>query len=291
MSFPHLILALIVCVVWGFNAVAAKVGVTFIPPLIFTALRFVFVLILLAPWLRPVPGKWNALIPAVFFMGPLHFALIFIGVQLSDASTMAIVNQLYVPISVLLAMVWLDESVPARRWLGIAVAFCGVAIFSFEAEGQTHWLGVFFLFLDAIAMGIGTVLLRRLTGIAPFVMQSWMAALGIPFLFLSSFLFEQGQWAALASAPWEAWGGLAYTVLLGSLVGHTGYYVLLQHYEVSLVGSVLLLGPAIGVLAGVAMLGEPFTPMIVVGAALTLAGVGIVLRRPGPRPLAQAENA
>jgi len=290
MSFPHLLLAALVCVVWGLNAVAAKVGVTYIPPVLFTALRFVFVLMFLAPWLKPVPGKWNALIPAVFFMGGLHFALIFTGVKLSDASTMAIVNQLYVPISVLLAMVWLDERVPLRRWLGIALAFCGVVIFSFDAGGTSHWLGVFVLFLDAIAMAIGTVMLRRLTGVKPFVMQAWMAALGIPFLFITSSIFESGQLAAIANAPWQALAALAYTVIAGSLIGHTGYYMLLQRYEVSLVGSVLLLGPAIGVLGGVAILGEPFTPMIVAGAAMTLMGVAIVLQRAPMRALEPAEG-
>jgi O-acetylserine/cysteine efflux transporter len=290
MSLAHLLLAATVCVAWGFNVVAAKTGVTHIPPLLFTALRFVFVLMIVAPWLKPVGGRWSTLVPAVLFMGPLHFGLIFIGVQLSDASTTAIVNQLYVPISVLLALVWLDESVPFRRWLGIAIAFCGVVVFSFEAEGATHWLGVFFLFLDAVVMAIGTVLLRRLSGVPPFVMQAWMAALGIPLLFVASYLFEEEQMAALAGAPWQAWAALAYTILAGSIVGHTGYYVLLQHYEVSLVGSVLLAGPAIGVLAGVALLGEPLTAMIVLGAALTLGGVGVVLRRPPPRALQQAEK-
>jgi O-acetylserine/cysteine efflux transporter len=290
MRFSHLLLALLVCVAWGLNAVAAKIGVTYIPPVFFTGVRFVFVLMFLAPWLKPVPGKWNALLPAVFFMGALHFALIFTGVKYSDASTMAIVNQLYVPISVLLAMAWLGETVPLRRWLGIALAFCGVVVFSLDASVVTHWLGVFILFLDAISMAIGTVLLRRLAGVTPFVMQAWMAALGIPFLLLTSLIFESGQLAALAQAPWQAWAALAYTVIAGSLIGHTAYYILLQHYEVSLVGSVLLLGPAIGVLGGVVFLHEPFTPLIVVGAAMTLFGVAVVLRRSRLRALEPAEG-
>jgi O-acetylserine/cysteine efflux transporter len=290
MRFSHLLMALLVCVVWGFNAVAGKIGVTYIPPVFFTALRFVFVLACLAPWLKPVPGQWSVLIPAVFFMGGLHFALIFSGVKLSDASTMSIVNQLYVPISVLLAMVWLDETVPLRRWLGIALAFCGVIIFSLDASVASHGMGVFLLFLDAISMGIGTVLLRRLSGVSPFVMQAWMAVLGIPFLVVTSLVFETGQVAALASAPWQAWAALAYSVLAGSLIGHTFYYVLLQHYEVSLVGSVLLLGPAIGVIGGVTILHEPFTPLIVIGAAMTLMGVAIVLRRSPLRRLEPAQG-
>lgn len=279
MRLSHVLIAVLVCFAWGLNAVAAKVGVTFIPPVFLTALRFVFVLMFLAPWLKRVPGQWSALIPAVFFMGGLHFALIFSGAKYSDASTMAIVNQLYVPISVLLAMAWLGERVALRRWLGIFLAFCGVVIFSLDASGSSHLFGVFLLIIDAFSMALGTVLLRRLSGVPPLVMQAWMAAVGIPFLFAASFIFETGQFASLSVAPWQAWAALAYTVIAGSLIGHTCYYILLQHYEVSLVGSVLLLSPAIGVLGGIVILGEPFTPMIVVGAAVTLLGVGIVLRR------------
>jgi O-acetylserine/cysteine efflux transporter len=290
MRFSHLLLALLVCIAWGLNAVAAKIGVTYIPPVFFTGLRFVFVLICLLPWLKPVPGKWGVLIPAVFFMGGLHFALIFSGAKYSDASTMSIVNQLYVPISVLLALFWLGEAVPMRRWIGILVAFCGVVVFSLDANHTAHALGVFLLFLDAISMAIGTVLLRRLAGVPPFVMQAWMAVIGIPFLFITSAAVESGQLTSLADAPWQAWAALAYTVIGGSLIGHTSYYILLQHYEVSLVGSVLLLGPAIGVLGGVLILGEPLTPIIIAGSILTLSGVAIVLRRAPLRALEPVEG-
>ncbi len=203
----HLIIAIIVCFAWGLNAVAAKVGVTFIPPVFFTGLRFIFVLMFLLPWLKPVAGQWRVLIPAVFFMGGLHFALIFSGAKYSDASTMAIVNQLYVPISVLLAMFWLGERVPLQRWIGILLAFCGVVIFSLDASVSSHLFGVFLLILDACSMATGTVLLRRLSGVAPLTMQAWMAVIGIPFLFLTSLVFEGGQFASLLTAPGRSLDG------------------------------------------------------------------------------------
>ena len=290
MRLSHLALAVLVCFAWGLNAVAAKIGVTYIPPVFFTALRYIIVLACLFPWLKPVPGKWDVLIPAVFFMGGLHFALIFTGVKFSDASTMSIVNQIYVPISVLLAMVWLGETVPLRRWLGIALAFSGVVVFSLNPNASSHLAGILLLVADAVSMAIGTVLLRRLAGVPAFVIQAWMAALGVPFLLLTSLAFESGQLESMSSAPWQAWAALAYAVIGGSFIGHTGYYVLLQHYEVSLVGGMLLIGPAIGVLGGVLILGEPFTPLIVIGAAMTLFGVAIVLKRSEIPTLKPAEG-
>jgi len=60
MRLSHLALAILVCFAWGLNAVAAKVGVTYIPPVFFTALRYIVVLVCFLPWLKPVPGKWDA---------------------------------------------------------------------------------------------------------------------------------------------------------------------------------------------------------------------------------------
>ena len=289
MKLSHLALAAMLCLVWGFNVVAAKVGVTYVPPVFFTAMRFLCVLAVLAPWLKPTPGKWGILVPAVFFMGSLHFALIFAGAKYSDASTMAIVNQLYVPISVILALFWLGEAVPLQRWAGIALAFAGVVVFSLDASVAAHWRGVLLLVADGFSMGLGSVLLRKLSGVPAFVMQAWMAALGFPFLLLTSLVLESGQIAAVAHAPWQEWAALAFTVVGASLFGHTVYYFLLQRYEVSLVASVLLAAPIVGVFSGVLLLGEPFTAEIALGAVMTLAGVAIVLVRQ-PLPALEAPD-
>jgi O-acetylserine/cysteine efflux transporter len=291
MNFPHLAVAALVCLVWGVNAAAAKLGVSYFPPIFFTALRFLAVLAILSPWLRtaPVRGQWRRLLPAVFFVGALHFALIFTGVHYSTASAMAIVNQLYVPFAALIALFWLGEAVPLQRWAGIALAFSGVVLFSLGGEVSGDRLGIFLLIIDAAVFALGTVLLRRIAGVPPFVMQAWMAAVGFPLLLAGSFAIEEGQLASLRTAPFEGWAALAYTVVGGSLIGHTGYYFLLQRYEVSLVTSALLTAPLIGVLSGVLFLGEPLTPMIALGGLMTVSGVAIVLRR-APRAVLEAES-
>ena len=281
MKFSDLLVAASVCLFWGVNAVAAKVGVTSMPPIFFTALRFLALVFLLAPWLRtePVRGQWRVLLPAVFFMGALHFALIFTGVKFATASAMAIINQLYVPFAVVIALFWLGEDVPLRRWLGITLAFSGVLLFSLDGDARVQRLGILLLVLDAISMALGTVLLRRLYGISPFTMQAWMAVVGFPLLACASLLIESGQFEAATDAPPQAWAALAFTIVGGSLIGHTGYYYLLQRYEVSLVTSVLLLAPMIGVLSGIILLGEPVSPFVVLGGAMTIGGVAVVLRR------------
>ena len=55
---------LIICVVWGFTFVAGKAGVSEMPPMLFTALRYMLLALLLFPFLRIVPGK----MPQVMFI-------------------------------------------------------------------------------------------------------------------------------------------------------------------------------------------------------------------------------
>jgi O-acetylserine/cysteine efflux transporter len=145
--------------------------------------------------------------PAVFFMGGLHFALIFSGVKYSDASTMAIVNQLYVP------YFGAARDGLARRNRAVAALARHRARLLWGRHIQpghrspTHVFGLTLLILDAVAMAVGTVLLRKLSGVSPFSMQGWMAVIGIPFLFATSFVFESGQIASLSNVPWQAWAG------------------------------------------------------------------------------------
>lgn len=290
MTPRDLFLVALVCLAWGFNAVAIKVGCDHFPPILFGAMRNGIVLIVMLPWLRAVgPGQAPTLLISTFFNGALHFALIYTGTMLSSASIMAIVDQLYVPFAALLAMWWLHERVGWRRWAGIGVAFVGMAVFSAEGNVAPHWEGLLFLVADAVSMAAGSVLFRRLT-VSPWVMQAWMAGLAFPALMLGSVIFESGQWAAIVAAPWQGWAALIYTVVGGSLIGFTGYYLLLQRYEVSLVGALCLISPVISVIAGVLMLHEPFTLQIGVGALIVLAGVGVVLMREDLRKLEPPEG-
>ncbi|MCB1805724.1 MAG: EamA family transporter, partial [Candidatus Competibacteraceae bacterium] len=116
MTNKDLLLALIVNIFWAFNFVAAKYGLAHFPAFLFTALRFLLLLILLAPLLRPVPGHTRRLLLIGLVMGIGHFSLMFWGMSVSsDVSSIAIASQLYVPFSTLLAVLFLSETIRWRR--------------------------------------------------------------------------------------------------------------------------------------------------------------------------------
>ena len=119
MKPADLLLALLANTALAFNFIAGKAGVEHFPPLLFSALRFAILLLLLLPWLRWLPGKMRQVLEISFVLGVLHFSMNFIGLEASgDIASVAIAAQLYVPFSTLLAVVLAGRTAgsPAGRW-------------------------------------------------------------------------------------------------------------------------------------------------------------------------------
>jgi O-acetylserine/cysteine efflux transporter len=279
MQPAHFLLLVAICAVWGFNFVASKVGVNQFPPLFFVGLRFGILLLCLLPFLRWAPGRMRDVILIALFNGAFHFGLLFVGIALTEASVVAIVVQLNAPFATMLSIVLLGEVVRWRRWTGIALTFLGVAIISVEPHVLDAPAGVLFSAAAALSGAVAAILMRRLTNVGAFQLQSWTALVTAPALLAASFLLETGQGEALASADLMAWGALLYTTFGASLIGHNVYYWLLQRYEVSLLAPLTLLSPILGVFFGITILDEPLTSRIALGAAIAFAGVTILALR------------
>lgn len=279
MAPQHFLLMLLICTIWGFNFVAAKVGVGQMPPLLFTGLRFLILAAVLIPFLKPAPGRMRDVLLIALFNGAVHFGLMFTGVALTAASVVAVVAQLNVPFATILSIVVLGESIHWRRWLGIAMAFAGVMVVSFDPHVFDSVAGVLFAAGGALSAAVAAVFMRRLTNVGMFQLQSWTSATAAPLLLGASLVFEDDQFAAMAEADVVAWSALLFTAFGASLVGHNGYYYLLQRYEVSLIAPLTLLAPTLGIVFGVWMLGEPMTSRLIIGALIAFAGVAVLAIR------------
>ena len=282
MAPQHLALMLLICTIWGFNFVAAKVGVQEMPPLLFTGLRFLILTVVLLPCLRPARGRMGDVLVIALFNGAFHFGLMFMGLAMTGASVVAVVAQLNVPFAMVLSIIFLGEVVRWRRWCGIAMTFVGVLIVSFDPPVFEARTGVAFAAAAALSGAIASVCMRRLTQVGMFQLQAWTAVITAPLLLSSSFLFESGQLSHIVNAQAITWAALLFTTIGASLIGHNAYYYLLQRYEVSLIAPLSLLSPILGVAFGVSMLGEPLSTRIVIGAVTAFIGVAI-LALPGKR--------
>ncbi len=277
----HFGLVLMICLAWGGNFLASAFALQHFPPYLFTALRLVLLLIVLFPFLRPVAReqRWRLFAVAVL-NGSLHFGLNFWALKRAgDISSTAIALQCYIPMSALLAVWWLGERIGWRTATGIALAFGGILVLGFDPLVLDAPDALAMTLAAALALAIGTILMRGLKDIGLFEMQAWTALIGIPVLLAITLAVEVDQWDAIANASWRDWAAVAYTAFVASLVGHGLLYYLVQRHPVSEVTPYLLLAPVIAVALGVFVWGDQPGPRLWIGGAMVLGGVLIVALR------------
>jgi O-acetylserine/cysteine efflux transporter len=270
-----LIQALAVVVIWGLNFVVVKTAVGEIPPLALTALRFSAVAILVAPFFRPFRGQFKRILGLAIVMGLGHFGLLFIGLQGADAATSALMIQLGIPFSSILAAMVFSDRLGMVQGLGMVLAFAGAALLAGEPQGGTP-LAFGALLVSAFCWAWANILIKKAPDILPMTVIGWMSLLSIPLLTGMSVLFETGQLQAIQNAGMKTWGALAYIVLASSIVAYYLWYRLIARLSVNRVVPFTLLAPTIGVVAGVLILGEALTLHKVAGGILTMAGVAII---------------
>jgi O-acetylserine/cysteine efflux transporter len=275
-----LVLLLGITLIWGINVIVSKIGVTEIPPILFTFFRFCIVAAVLAPFLRLHPGQMGSLAVASVLAGALHFALSFAGLKIAEnVSSVAIAGQLGVPFTTLLSVALLGEIVRWRRWLGISLAFAGVFVISFDPQIIERWQSLALVVASAFCGSLGVIAIKKLHGFTPIELQGWMALYSLPVLIAISALVEGPQLQALAAVSGGAWAALFFTAILSSIVAHTGYFYLIQRYPLTSVAPLTTLSPIFAILFGVLLLGDQLSSRIIVGGAVTLLGVLIITLR------------
>ncbi len=282
MPAGHWLLLLLVNLFFGFNLVASKYGMAELPPFTFTAFRFALVALVLCAALRVRRGQMRAVAIVGVTLGFLHFGLAYTGLSLAgDAATMAIAFQLTVPFVTLLSMVFLGERVGWRRGSGLVLAFAGIVVMGFDPRVFDYRDALVYVALGCLSAAIGTLVMKRLRGVGVFELQAWIAVLSAPVLAFCALLAEPMTLAQLGSVSALTWGAVVFSALATSIVGHGGFYFLIQRHDVSLIAPLTLFSTVFAVLFGVWLLGDVITARIALGGALTLVGVLVLVLRAG----------
>jgi O-acetylserine/cysteine efflux transporter len=280
MAPRHLVLLLFTMVIWGLNIVANKVVVDIIPPLYFTAVRFVIVFACIFPWLKIVPGRMKQVFVLAMLIGGIHFALFFISLRLArDASVLAIVTQLNMPLVALAGIVFLGERIGWRRAAAMVGAFVGVVIIAFDPRVFSYIGAVLIMVVAQIDYALAAVYLRRLQGIGAMQLLAWNTAFAMPVLFALSFLFENNQWASLTHMGLLPWGCLLFSALGGTVLGHTVMMFMYQRYPVTQVVIYTLVSPITAVISGVLLLHDHMSAKIAIGGLVTLGSIAFYFLR------------
>lgn len=288
MSLRDFGLLALVCLVWASNNIVSKYVVSHLglPPLFYAAVKFAIVAVATLPWLLPMPRPRWRLIVVALLMGGGNFALLFIGLKTSTPSAAAVIGQLGVPITTLLSVFMLGETIHWRRGVGIALTFAGALAVMWDPHGFSISTGLLYVVAAAFTGSLGAVMMKQIEGVKPLQFQAWVGFASFwPLALLSAWL-EPGQVQAGLAAGWPFVAAVLYSGLVVSVGAHTIYYLLIGRYEANLISPLTLMTPLATIGLGVAIFADPFGPRMAVGSAIALGGVLIIaLRRNQVMPL------
>ncbi len=286
MSLREFSVLMMVCSIWGLHFVVMKFTVVEmgVPPLFYAALRVTLLALILLPFLRWHAGQMKAVLMGGLGFGAFNYAFMFPAMQLTTASAAAVTIELYMPFSILLSVLILGERIGPWRITGSVLAFVGVVLIGLgtpsEAAGQGFALGIALMAFAAMSEAIGAVSVKSVKSVNPIQLLAWFGVVGSVILWPLSLIIEDNQMSAFAPDTRVNFGlALMYSVLLVSLVAHGSYYWLLQRLPIHTVAPSGLMTTVIGVAAGVFILKEAPTAILLFGALITLSGISIILWR------------
>ena len=300
MPVRHVLLAVLVAVLWGLNFLAIHTSLDQFPPLFLVALRFALLAVptvLLVP--RPrVPARW--LVGYGLGFGTLQFIGVYLGMAAGFPVGLAsLVLQASAPFTVVLGALLLHERIGPRRVVGVATAVTGLAVVGFTRAEATSWGPFLLVVLGALGWALGNLASRLAAPPVPLHLALWMSVVPpLPMLALSLVVEgpdEIGRALAtsLTAAAAPAWVGLAYTVLLGTVLGSGIWVWLMARHPAGVVAPFSMLVPVVGIVAAWVALGERPVPLELAGGVLVIGGVllsarGAVMPR-APAPPEQRE--
>ncbi|MFE3459780.1 EamA family transporter [Nocardiopsis aegyptia] len=291
MPIRHRLLAVSVALMWGLNFIAIDASLAHFPPFFLVALRFALIAVptvLFVPWPK-VPVRW--LVGYGLGFGTLQFLFLYWGMATGmPAGLASLVLQASAPFTVLLGATFLRERVSGRQLVGIVVAVCGMALVGWQRAENATVVPFLLTLAGAFGWAIGNTCNRLAKPADPLRLTLWMSVVP-PLPMLALALAVEGPariGASLTSfdepGALAAVAGLAYTVVVGTVLGSGVWTWLMARHPAGVVAPFSMLVPVVGMTAAWVVLRETVSPGELIGGALVVGGVLLgSTRRRAPR--------
>ncbi len=278
MAVPHIFLALVTVFLWGFNFVVIKVGVMDMPPLLLTALRYLFAAVPLVFFLPRPKVPWKHMVIYGMVMGCAQFGLLYTAIKWGlPAGLASLVMQSQAFFTMALAVTMLGEIPLKSHIAGAAVAFGGLAVIGLERLNITAMVPLLMCVGAAFSWAIGNIVNRKVGRVNAIAFVAWTSLVPVLPLLALSLVLEgpQAMSAGLASANLMTVLVVIYMAYGATIVGAGIWSFLLLRYPAGTVAPFSLLVPIVGFLGAYFAFAEEITLLEIIGSALVVAGLAL----------------
>ncbi|MBS0220428.1 MAG: DMT family transporter [Proteobacteria bacterium] len=274
----------LVVLVWGVNWPITKMIVREVSPLWSTAFRCAIAAVALGALLLArsqfiVPKRGD--IPVVLSTSLLHMSaysvLVAAGLQFLPAGR-AIVLGYTTPIWVMIgARIFLSESITAGKAIGVVAGLAGLAVIfspaSLDWTDRHALIGTGLIMLAAFCWAANIIYVRAHKWISsPFQLAFWQVTLAFIVLSVTAL--------AVDGIPHIDWtprliGLLLFSGIVCTALAYWAMSVANRSLPAITTSLGLLATPALGIVSGVAILGESWEPFLLIALALLISGIAI----------------
>jgi drug/metabolite transporter (DMT)-like permease len=282
------LLFLAMSVIWGLPYLLIKVAVGEFSPVLVVFGRCVIGAALLLPWtiargqLRPALRHWRALLAfTVLEMTAPWLLLSYAETQLSSSLTGLLVAT--VPFVAALAgrLAGEQDRLTAVRVAGMLLGVVGIGVLLGLDVGQAHLLPLLAVAATVVGYATAPLVVSRKLPEVPGVAASSIALTVTAVVYAPFALPAAGR---VVHAPSSALLAVLALGMVCTALALAVFFALIREVGPQRALVITFVNPAVAVLLGVVLLGEPFTLGLAVGLPLVLLGCVLATRRSTPRP-------
>ena len=270
---------------WGFQQVTIKLAAPHVSLVMQAGIRSILATLLLLVWgkARGIPlfsrdgTLWAGIAAGVMFAWEFFF--IYAGLEHTGASRMAVfVNTAPCLTALGLAVFIPGERLGLRQWVGILMAFGGVALAfaeGFAAPGKASLLGDVFGLIGALLWAATTVLIRTTKLAAVSAEKTLFYQLAVSALLLPVVSVAMGE-PGITSITAGVVVIVIYQAAIVAFASYLAWFWLLTKYLAARLKAFVFLSPMFGVVSAHLVLGEPLSAAFLGAAAMVVAGIVLV---------------
>jgi len=277
------VFTIFLCLLFGGNAVAIKLGFTGLGPFTSAGIRFSMasVALVLWAWYKKIPLALarNQRIP-IFIQSCLftfQLSCFHLGLARTTASHGALISNVLPFVVLVLAHFFIPgDTITLKKSMGIILGFMGVLLLFFDAPTLNSDLqkGDIIVLCAVLCWGISAVFIKRIiAGFHVIQITLYPMIFGIPFLFLMGFMWDDPMVLSVTPTVVKA---LLFQALVTTAFGFVAWNTMLQRFGATALHSFIFIIPLSGVFLGVMILKEPVTPYLIASIGFIVAGILVV---------------